>query len=334
MGRFFELVTDPVRSLGPYASAVPATPIQPATDTPLLKLNANESPYGPSPKAVAAMRAVLEGCHLYPDDVGATLRRKLADVHGAPAAHFLVANGTTALLGAMARTLLRPGLNAVTSACSFISYPMAVRAAGGTLVATPLRDGGYDLAAILAAINDTTRLVFLANPSNPTGTLLEAAQVDKFLKDVPGHVVVVLDEAYYDYAQHFAAARGVEYSHSLDYVRSDRNVVVLRTFSKAHGLAGIRVGYGIGPPELMAYFARVQDMFAVSSVAQAAALAAVEDEAHVRHAVENNAQQADWLTAEISKLGYEVVPTWAISCSSTSSGMRANLHAACVRRAF
>jgi histidinol-phosphate aminotransferase len=309
MGRFFDLVTEPVRLLGPHAPAVPATHHE--TDTALLHLNSNESPYGPSPKAIAAMRAALEGSHLYPDDGAVALRRKLAEVHGLPAEHFLISNGTTALLASMARALLRPGLNAVTSACSFIVYPMAVRATGATLVETPLRDGGYDLAAILAAVGDDTRLVFLANPNNPTGTLLEAARVDQFLKDVPPHVVVVLDEAYSDYAQHFARACGVEYSNALDHVRSDRNVVVLRTFSKAHGLAGVRVGYGIGPAELMTYVARMQDTFAVSSVAQAAALAALDDESHVRYAVESNARQAEWLGGEISKLGYVVIPTWA-----------------------
>lgn len=311
MGRFFDLVNNAVRSLGEYAPAIPGTSREAGRDVSLLTLNANESPYGPSPKAVAAMRAVLVGSHLYPDDGVAALRRKLADRHSVPPEHFLITNGTTSLLGVIARTLLRPGLNAVTSACSFISYPMVVRAAGGTLVEVPLRYGGYDLEAVLAAIDDSTRIVFLANPNNPTGTLVDAPSISHFLERVPEHVVLVLDEAYYDYAQYFAAARTVEYSHALDYVRADRSVVVLRTFSKAHGLAGIRVGYGIGPVELLAYFARVQDMFAVSSVAQAAALAAVEDEAHIRYAVENNAAQAEWLAAELTNLGYGVTPTWA-----------------------
>lgn len=306
MGRFFDLVTDPVRSFGPYAPAV-----RQRTNAKLLQLNSNESPYGPSPKAVAAMQATIERGHLYPDDSSSALCRKLAEVHGVRSATLLISNGTTALLSAIARTLLRPGLKAVTSACSFIVYPMAVRAVGATLVETPLRDGGYDLAAIMAAIDDHTRVVFLANPNNPTGTLLEAARVDQFVKDVPSQVVVVLDEAYYDYAQQFARVRGVEYSHSLDYVRSGGNVVVLRTFSKAHGLAGVRVGYGIGPAELVAYIARMQDTFAVSSVAQAAALAAMDDEGHVRYAVENNARQGEWLAGEIAKLGYDVISTWA-----------------------
>jgi histidinol-phosphate aminotransferase len=308
MGRFFDLVTDPVRSLGEFAPDKPRAFAD--RGIPLLKLNSNESPYGPSPKALAAMSAVLKGSHLYPDDHATDLRRKLAEIHAIDSDSIFIANGTTALLGVIARTLLRPGQNAITCACSFISYPMVTNATGAVLIETPLRNGGYNLEAILAAINQDTRVVFIANPNNPTGTLLEAAAIDVFVKRIPPHVVVVLDEAYYDYAQYFAAARGVEYSHSLDYAREDRNVVVLRTFSKAHGLAGVRVGYGIGPAELMAYFARTQDVFAVSSAAQAAALAASEDVEHVRHAVEENTKQAELLVQRFSRLGYSLQPTW------------------------
>jgi histidinol-phosphate aminotransferase len=307
MGRFFDLVTDPVRSLGEFFRDKPGPPNRSA---PLVRLNANESPYGPSPKALAAMRSALDGSHIYPDDRAMDLRRKLAQIHGTDPDCIQIANGTTALLGLMARTLLGPGLNAITSACSFISYPMVTQATGAALIETPLREGGYDLEAILAAINGNTRIVFMANPNNPTGTLLDASAVDSFLRKVPGHVIVILDEAYYDYAQDFAGARGVDYSHALDYVRDDRNVVVLRTFSKAHGLAGIRVGYGIGPVELMAYFARMQDVFAVSSVALAAALAALSDGEHVGYAVEENAKQAAWLAREIAGLGYNLAPIW------------------------
>jgi histidinol-phosphate aminotransferase len=311
MDRFFDLITDPVRAAGPHTGAKSSSSALPERGASLIKLNANESAYGPSPKAVAAMHAALEHSHLYPDDGASALRQRLAERHRVNPEQILIANGTTALLGVIARTLLRPGLNAVTSACSFISYPTVTHATGAKLVETPLQKGGYDLQAILAAINDDTRIVFVANPNNPTGTLLAAEPFDRFLERVPAHVVVILDEAYFDYAQYFAAKRDVKYSHAADYIREDRNVVVLRTFSKAHGLAGVRVGYGMCPPELMAYFARVQDVFAISAVAQAAALAALDDDAHVQHAVESNAEQAEWLGLEVSRLGYDVLPTWA-----------------------
>jgi histidinol-phosphate aminotransferase len=177
-------------------------------------------------------------------------------------------------------------------------------------VETPRRNDGYDLDAILSAIDQSTRIVFLANPNNPTGTLIESSALEGFLQQVSPNVVVVIDEAYYDYARYFAAVRGVEYS-SPDYVRRWQNVVLLRTFSKAHGLAGLRIGYGLGQRELIAYFARMQDTFSVSGVAQAAAVAALEDTEHVRFAVENNAIEAQRLAQEISRLGCRVVPTWA-----------------------
>jgi histidinol-phosphate aminotransferase len=298
MDRFFDLVTQPARSAGQSAKAT--VPSHPEQSSSLIKLNANESVYGPSPKAVAAMRSALENSHLYPDNDSSTLRQKLAERHGVAPEQVLIANGTTALLGVIARTLLQPGLQAITSACSFISYPAVTQAAGAVLVEVPLWERGFDLDAILAAIDIHTRVVFIANPNNPTGTLLAAAAIDRFLASVPAHVIVVLDEAYYDYARYFAIKRGVDFAHSLDYVRDDRNVVVLRTFSKAHGLAGIRVGYGIGPAELMAYFAQVQDVFAVSAMAVSAAAAALDDEAHVHYALENNALQATWMEREVA----------------------------------
>jgi histidinol-phosphate aminotransferase len=141
--------------------------------------------------------------------------------------------------------------------------------------------------------------------------MCDAAAVDKFLAEVPGHVVVVLDEAYYEFAAHFASLRKVEYSKSLDYVRRNASVVVLRTFSKAHGLAGLRVGYGLGPAELLAYCARMRNTFSVSSVAQAAALAALDDSAHIERVIANNAAQSQFLGVGLSELGYRVIPTWA-----------------------
>jgi len=259
---------------------------------------------------MAAMRKVLEKSHLYPDNDALQLRRKLAELHSLEADEVIVSAGLTGLLTVIARTLLQPGRSAITSECSFLAYGISTRAVGARLVETPRRKDGYDLDAILSAIDPSTRIVFLANPNNPTGTLIESSAVERFLQRVAPHVVVVIDEAYYDYARHFAAARGVEYS-SPDYVRRWQNLVLLRTFSKAHGLAGLRIGYGLGRAELIAYFARLQDTFSVSGVAEAAAVAALEDQEHVRFAVENNAMEAERLAHEISRLGCRVVPTWA-----------------------
>ena len=189
----------------------------------------------------------------------------------------------------IARTLLAPGLNAITSKHSFIVYPLVTRATGARLIEVPTRNHHFDLDAIADAVNSETRVVYLANPNNPTGTLLEAAEIDRFLDRLPEHVITVLDEAYYDYASYFAAQRGVEYSHALDYVREGRRVVVLRTFSKAHGLAGLRVGYGFGPAELLGYFNRLKPPFMVSALGEAAALAALADAEHIAKSVRSNA---------------------------------------------
>jgi histidinol-phosphate aminotransferase len=311
MSDYNQLVPEHVRRLGGYTPGKSLRQAQQESRVKCIKMASNENPFGPSPKAIAAMQAVLGESNFYPDNDATDLRNRLADLHKVQPEQIVPTAGSTALLGIIARTLLSPGLNAVTSERSFIVYPIATRAAGGTLIEVPTLNDGFDLEAIAAAINSDTRIIYLANPNNPTGTLVSARDVDRFVERVPSHVVVILDEAYCDFAQYFAAERGVDYSHGLDYIRQGRKVVVLRTFSKAHGLAGVRVGYGIGPAELMSYFARMRTTFSVSTVAQAAALAALDDEGHTQKALANNAEQARVLTEGISELGYRVVPTWA-----------------------
>jgi histidinol-phosphate aminotransferase len=277
----------------------------------LIKLNSNENPFGPSPLALQAMRSVLADSSNYPDDDASALRLKLAQHHGVSDDQILVTGGLTEFLGMLARTFLASGLNAVSSERSFIVYGMATQAAGAQLIEVPMRQHGLDVRAMAAAVNRDTRILFLANPNNPTGTLAGADDIGHLLQHIPEPVVLVLDQAYYEFAAYFAAQRGARYPDSLDYVRAGRNVVVLRTFSKAHGLAGVRVGYGIAPAELMARICRQRSRYCVSTLAQAAAEAACEDQAHIRRAVENNAQQSEQLTHGLSALGYGTVPTWA-----------------------
>jgi histidinol-phosphate aminotransferase len=310
MSRFFDLVSKPARDLG--IPNVPSSTFVARERRPhLVKLDSNENPFGPSQRALNAMQDALGSSNSYPDDDCGRLRRELASYHGLPSEQVMVTAGSTALVSLLCQTLLAPGLNAVTSERSFIVYSMAVQAAGGRLVEAPMQADCFDLEAILAAIDVQTRIVFLANPNNPTGTMLEAPVVESFLTRLPGHVVLVLDEAYYEFAQHNATLRKVEYSNSLEHVRQGASVVVLRTFSKAHGLAGLRIGYGLGPAELLAYCARMRNTFSVSSVAQAAALAALDDGPHIRRVVENNAMQSEVVDAGLSALGYRVVPTSA-----------------------
>ena len=249
----------------------------------------NENPFGPSPLAIEAIKAAASEVNYYPDNNVTELTARLAELHEVEREQVLVTAGSTGFLDILARTLLGPGLNAVTSKLSFISYPIITRATGAQFIEVPTLNDGYDLERILEAVDVRTRVVYIANPNNPTGTVLDATAIDHFLDRLPSHVITVLDEAYCDYASYFAAQRGLDYSHALHYVRQGRPVVVLRTFSKAHGLAGLRVGYGMGPAELMGYFARMKPAFMVSSIGEAAALAALADADHIQRAVESNA---------------------------------------------
>jgi histidinol-phosphate aminotransferase len=311
MSDFTQFVPEHIRKLAGYTPGKSPRQAHQESHVNCIKMASNENPFGPSPKAVQAMQAALADSNFYPDNDALDLRQKLAELHHVQPEQIVPTAGSTALLGIIARALLAPGLNAITSERSFIVYPIATQAAGGELVQVPMRNDGFNLDAVAAAINPETRIIYISNPNNPTGTLLDASELDRFLDKIPQHVIVVLDEAYYDFAQYFADLRRVDYSHALDYVSQGRKVVVLRTFSKAHGLAGVRIGYGIGPVELMSYFARLRTTFSVSAVAQAAALAAIEDEVHTRKTLKNNAEQSQHLLESLSELGYQPVSTWA-----------------------
>ena len=311
MTDFGKLVPDHLKTLDVYKPGKPLRQAEWETGVRCIKLASNESPLGPSPLAVEAVKIAAADFHFYPDNGVVELTARLAEIHEVDPSQVLVTAGGTTLLDLVARTLLGPGLNAVTSKLSFIVYPIVTQAAGAHLIEVPTLNDGYDLEGMLAAVDGNTRVVFIANPNNPTGTVLEAGAIDEFLDRLPPHVITVLDEAYYDFASYFAARRGLEYSHAMDYVRAGRPVIVLRTFSKAHGLAGLRVGYGIGPAELMGYLARMKPAFMVSSLAEAAALAALADEDHLRRAVENNAAGAELLVPAISATGIRAIPTWA-----------------------
>ena len=311
MTDFSKLVPAHVRKLGTYKAGKPRRQAELESGVRCIKMASNENPFGPSPLAIEAIKAATPEVNFYPDAGAAELTARLAEIHELAPTQILVTAGSTTFLEILARTLLGPGLNAVTSKLSFIVYPIVTQASGAYLIEVPMRGDGFDLDSILAAIDGNTRVVYIANPNNPTGTILDVAAIDRFLDRVPSHVITVLDEAYYDFASYFAAERGFDYSHSLDYVRAGRSVVVLRTFSKAHGLAGLRVGYGMGPAELIGYLARMKPAFMVSSLGETGALAALADADHVQRAVENNAAGAKLLTPAISDMGIRVVPTWA-----------------------
>jgi len=277
----------------------------------LIPLDSNENPFGPSPLAIAAMQVALAAGNRYPDNDCDELRQTLAEIHNLHSRQVIVSNGLTDLLSVIARTLLRPGQNAITSANSFVAYPTAAASAHAQLIQVPTHKNGYDLHAIAAAVNRDTRVIFLSNPNNPTGTLVTADEVDRLLTHIPESVLLVLDEAYYEFAEDFARQRNTCYSRSLDLVRQGRNVLLLRTFSKVHGLAGIRVGYGCGTADLVARLNLQRSIYSVSRVAQAAAMAALKDHAHIRRTVENNTREAPRLEQALSQAGFATLPTWA-----------------------
>jgi len=312
MKKIFDFVPEHIRALSGYVPGKPVRQAERESGIRCIKMASNENPFGPSPLAVAAIRQVAEGVNFYPDNDANELRRLLAERHGVQPEQILITDGSTALIDIIARTLLAPGLNAVTSERSFIVYPIVTRSSGGRLIEVPMRDDRFDLEGILAAVTSETRVIYIANPNNPTGTMFYADALDKFVDSVPERVMVVLDEAYSDYAEFYARRNQRTYSRSVDYVRQGRqNVIVLRTFSKAHGLAGLRVGYGVGDPQMLRYFAQVRTAFSVSVVAEAGAVAAMRDDAHIRLSVERNAEEVDYLTPQLREMGFRVVPTCA-----------------------
>jgi len=305
-----DLIPPHIKALPAYVPGKALRQAQRESGLTMIKLASNENPFGPSPKAMEAMRKAAAQVNLYPDNESTELRWALAEHHGLPAQNVFVADGSLGILDILSRTLLGPGLNCVSSERSFISYPIVTRSAGGEYVTASMRGNAFDLDAIAGLINNDTRVVLVANPNNPTGTVFDADALDDFLVQVPEHLLVVLDEAYYDFATYFASQRGVTYSRSLDYVRSGRlNFLVLRTFSKAHGLAGLRIGYACGQPELLQYFARLRMAFSVSAIAEAAAVAALGDHDHIRKTVENNAVGAAWLKERLQEIGVTIMPT-------------------------
>ena len=270
-----------------------------------IKLASNENPLGPSPRAVAALREAIGGVHRYPDGSGFALKGKLAAKLGVASDQIILGNGSNEILELVARTFLRPGNEAVMSAQAFVVYHSVVQAAAGIPRAVPLRHLTHDLDAILQAVKPSTRVVFLANPNNPTGTIYRRAAFEKFLRAVRKDVVIVADDAYAEYVE------DPEYPDTLRYQEPERLLVTLRTFSKIYGLAGLRIGYGVAPAPVIAQLERVRQPFNVNALAQAAAVAALDDDEHVERSRRVNREGKRYLEGELRRLGLEYAPTQA-----------------------
>ena len=296
-----------VRAIAPYQAGKPIEELarehglQPEG---IVKLASNENPLGMPESARRAIEAALPELGRYPDSNGFELKASLSRRLGVPAEWITLGNGSNDILEAAAAVMLAPGRSCVYAQHSFAVYPLATLARGARSIVVPAREFGHDLEAMLAAIDADTRLVFVANPNNPTGTFVGADAMAAFLARVPRHAVVVLDEAYNEYL-----APDLRHP-SIDWVRRFPNLLVSRSFSKAYGLAGLRIGYGVAQPELTDLLNRVRQPFNCNSLAQAAAVAALADEAFVARSVEVNRQGMAQLTAAFDALGLHYLPSF------------------------
>lgn len=295
-----------IASLSPYVPGKPIEELQRELGLArVIKLASNENPLGPSPKALAALVGGHDSLHRYPDGGAYRLRQALADRWKVSLDHIILGNGSDEVLGLLARTFLAPGDEAVMADQTFVIYKMEVTAAHGKAVIVPLVNWTHDLDGMAKAITPKTRLVFLCNPNNPTGTMVAADAVARFMAQVPEDVVVVFDEAYLEYV------RDPHFPDSLQYVTQGRNAIVLRTFSKIYGLAGLRIGYGITTPEITNCLNRVRPPFNANTLAQRAALAALGDDEHVAKSRAVNAAGMQQIENGLRVLGFSAIPSQA-----------------------
>jgi len=298
-----ELIPDYIQGLPAYVAGKPVEEVEQELKIHAVKLASNENPLGPSPKAMEAARRALGDANWYPDGGSKRLREVLAARFGVRPEEIFTGLGSSEIIDLASRVLLRPGLEGITSEGSFALFSIAIRASGGKLILTPQKEFAFDLEAIARAVTPQTRIIYIANPNNPTGTAFGAAEFGGFLKKLPGDVLIVLDEAYREYADR------KDLPDAMKLFREYNNILTLRTFSKVYGLAGLRIGYGIGHPTLVAEMNKLRTPFNVTSVGQAAALAALDDEEHVRKSVEINRVERKRLFDGLKKIGLAPVPS-------------------------
>lgn len=271
----------------------------------VIKLASNENPLGPSPKAVEAMGRVLSQLHLYPDGNAFYLKRKLAGRLAVSPENLILGNGSNEIIEFVSHALMGPGVEVVVSQYCFAIYPIMARLFGASLVTVPARGFGHDLEAMLGAITPRTRVMFVANPNNPTGTLARKGEIEALVQRIPEHVMLVMDEAYLEFLDDPADL--------LPLVRAgDRpNLLLMRTFSKVYGLAGLRLGYGIGHPALVAALEKVRQPFNINALIQAGAAAALDDQEHLDRTRQNNRDGLRFFSDELTRMQVEFVPSAA-----------------------
>jgi len=269
----------------------------------IIKLASNENPLGPSPRAIEAIHRVASGCHLYPDGNGFLLRRAIAAKHGLDVGQVVLGNGSNEIIEFVGHAFLSPGDELVISQYAFAVYEIVGRMFQAVVREIPARHFGCDLSAMRKAITSKTRVLFIANPNNPTGTMVSRAELEEFLLSIPGHCLVVVDEAYQEFLANPLDTPGL--------IAKLPNLVVMRTFSKVLGLAGLRLGYGLADGKVAAHLQRVRQPFQANLVAQAAALAALGDEEHITKTVRAVTSGRSWLEQQFAHRHLEFVPSYA-----------------------
>jgi len=295
-----------VGDITPYEPGKPISEVEREFGlTDVIKLASNENPLGTSPKAIAAIRESLDDLHRYPDGAGYLLRRKLSQKLGVPPEWIALGNGSTELVELVTEAFVGEGDEAVIGRYEFFKYRIAVQIMNGVTVWAEMPNLQYDVDEFLSKITPRTRVLFVANPNNPTGTLMHRNDADRLMAAVPREVIVVFDEAYYDYRDPDG------FPDSLGYLREGMNVVVMRTFSKSFGLAGLRVGYAISTPEITQALNTVREAFNVNSLAQIAAMAALDDDDFLERSIRLNEEGKRLFYAELEKMRLGYVPTGA-----------------------
>jgi histidinol-phosphate aminotransferase len=272
-------------------------------DRRIIKLASNENPLGPSPAALAAMKRAARQAYLYPDGNAFYLKQKLAASLQVEPANLILGNGSNDIIEFLGHALMGPGDEVIVSEFCFAIYPIVARLFGANVITVPAKNHGHDLPAMGNAITARTKVLFVANPNNPTGTLAPPEEVRGLIQRTPAHVVLVMDEAYIEFLE--------EPLNLVPLVCSTPNLVLMRTFSKIHGLAGLRLGYGIGHPEFIAALEKIRQPFNINSLAQAAGLAALDDLEHVRKTRENNFQGRKFMQDAFAQMGLPFVPSFA-----------------------
>jgi histidinol-phosphate aminotransferase len=316
-----------VRAIAPYQAGKPISEVAREfglDEAKIIKLASNENPLGMPDSARQAMQDAIADIGRYPDANGFELKTAISERYQIPQDWITLGNGSNDILELAARAFVQPGQSVVFAQYSFIVYALATQAVGGRGIVVPAQQYGHDLEAMQQAITEDTRLVYIANPNNPTGTFIPPAEIDSFLKKVPPRVVVVIDEAYNEYLD-----PGLQYE-STDWVRQYPNLLVSRTFSKAHGLAGLRVGFGIAQAPVTDMLNRIRQPFNVNSLAQAAAIAALNDEAFLQQTAKMNADGYRQLTQAFEAMGLEFVQSFGNFVlvkvgNDESAGARVNL---------